>query len=95
MMVTCEDYYGFQCVSLPYSNLNQAVSNISLAGTKDEKLRLNCGKIEDTAKLFFIYIVNEKQASMGIFNDNEYIGEYSTSETNKKVYLKEAADQEE
>lgn len=93
MMVTCNDNFGIQEISLPYFNLEQAVQNIKSVRVEKEKLRIFCEKIEDTAKIFFLYVVNEVQASMGIFRDGEYVGDYEHNGIKKKVYLKEAEEQ--
>ena len=92
MMVTCNDNFGIQEVSLPYFSLEQAVQNIKSVKVEKKKLRLFCEKIEDTAKIFFLYVVNEVQANMGIFRDGEYVGEYNHNGIKKKVYIKEAED---
>ncbi len=92
MMVTCNDNFGIQEVSLPYFSLEQAVQNIKSVKVEKKKLRLFCEKIEDTAKIFFLYVVNEVQANMGIFRDGEYVGEYNHNGIKKRVYLKEAED---
>lgn len=94
MMVTCNDNFGIQEISLPYFNLEQAVQNIKSVRVEKEKLRIFCEKIEDTAKIFFLYVVNEVQASMGIFRDSEYVGDYEHNGIKKKVYIKEAEDME-
>lgn len=94
MMVTCNDNFGIQEVSLPYFSLEQAVQNIKSVKVEKKKLRLFCEKIEDTAKIFFLYVVNEVQANMGIFRDGEYVGDYEHNGIKKKVYLKEAEDME-
>ena len=94
MMVTCNDNFGIQEVSLPYFSLEQAVQNIKSVKVEKKKLRLFCEKIEDTAKIFFLYVVNEVQANMGIFRDGEYVGEYNHNGIKKKVYIKEAEDME-
>lgn len=94
MMVTCNNNFGIQEISLPYFNLEQAVQNIKSVKVEKEKLRLFCEKIEDTAKIFFLYVVNEVQANMGIFRDGEYVGDYEHNGIKKKVYLKEAEDME-
>lgn len=94
MMVTCNDNFGIQEISLPYFNLEQAVQNIKSVKVEKKKLRLFCEKIEDTAKIFFLYVVNEVQANMGIFRDGEYVGDYEHNGIKKKVYLKEAEDME-
>lgn len=94
MMVTCNDNFGIQEVSLPYFSLEQAVQNIKSVRVEKEKLRIFCEKIEDTAKIFFLYVVNEVQANMGIFRDGEYVGEYNHNGIKKKVYIKEAEDME-
>lgn len=93
MMVTCNNNFGIQEISLPYFNLEQAVQNIKSVKVEKEKLRLFCEKIEDTAKIFFLYVVNEVQANMGIFRDGEYVGDYEHNGIKKKVYLKEAEEQ--
>ena len=90
MLVTCDNNFGIQEVSLPYFNLEQAVQNIKSVKVEKNKLRLICEKIEDTAKIFFLYVVNEMQANMGIFRDGEYVGDYEHNGIKKKVYLKEA-----
>lgn len=90
MMVTCNDIFGIQEVALPYSSLNKAVENITSIGVEKGKLRLFCEKIEETVKVFFLYLVNDMQANMGIFRDGEYVGEYEHNGIKKKVYLKEA-----
>lgn len=92
MVVTCNDSFGIQEVSLPYLNLEHAVQSIKSVKVEKEKLKLFCEKIEDTAKVFFLYVVNEMQANMGIFNSNEYVGEYSHNGEMRKVYIKEAED---
>ena len=92
MMVTCNDNFGIQEISLPYFNLEQAVQNIKSVRVEKEKLRIFCEKIEDTAKIFFLYVVNEVQANMGIFRDGEYVGDYEHKGEKRKVYLKEAED---
>lgn len=92
MVVTCNDNFGIQEVSLPYSDLEHAVQSIKSVKVEKEKLKLFCEKIEDTAKVFFLYVVNEIQANMGIFNSNEYVGEYNHNGEQRKVYLKEAED---
>lgn len=92
MLVTCNNNFGIQEVSLPYFNLEQAVQNIKSVKVEKNKLRLCCDKIEDTAKIFFLYVVNEVQANMGIFRDGEYVGEYNHNGIKKRVYLKEAED---
>ena len=93
MMVTCNDIFGIQEIALPYSSLDKAVENITSIGVKKEKLRIFCEKIEDTVKVFFLYLVNDKQANMGIFKDKEYVGEYEHKGIKKKVYLKEVEEQ--
>lgn len=92
MVVTCNNNFGIQEVCLPYFNLEQAVQSIKSVRIEKEKLRLFCVKIEDTAKVFFLYVVNEMQANMGIFMDREYVCDYEHNGIKKKVYLKEAED---
>ena len=94
MTISFDETIGIKEVCLPYSSLEQAAKNITILRCSTNDMEVHCGEQEDISKKFFLFIVTEKQAHLGIFRDEEFVGDYEQGGKRKLFYLKEAEDEQ-